>query len=93
MSVVIGYELFIWYNPTAYMAKHAIVLIVPVECVSLFWYLRMVLTPDIQNAAKLVFMEFLCFWSAVGVIIVTEQLTVRYEARAGALKLDRGGHS
>ena len=81
MIVVFAYESFVLTFPEAFWAKQAIVLVLPVELLALLWYIGME-TP-FPRCVKLIFMEFLCFWSAIGGVIIAEQLLVSGIACAG----------
>lgn len=72
--VVLTYEYFIFAFADSFWAKQPIVLVFPVELLALAWYLCMVFVRLVN--LKIVFMEFLGFWSAIGGIVVAEQLMV-----------------
>jgi hypothetical protein len=65
-----------------YMTTHNITWAIPVEVVTVCWYLALsnvqVLHGNNQVGKKLVYMEFLCLWSTIGAILIAEQLMVRW---------------
>ena len=72
--VVVAYEYFIVTYAGTFWAKQAIVLVCPVEVLAFAWYICMSYARNIS--LQVVFMEFLGFWSAIGGIVVAEQLVV-----------------
>lgn len=74
ICVVLAYEYFITAFADTFWAKQPIVLVFPVQLLAVAWYLCMELV-DVATL-KAVFMELLGFWSAIGGIVIAEQLMV-----------------
>ena len=65
-----------------YMSTHSITWAIPVEVVTICWYVALsnvrVGHGNAHVGKQLVYMEFLCLWSTIGATLIAEQLMVRW---------------